>query len=160
MQTRCRILMLAAVIAGASAGGRPAAGAPGPTKQDTPAAAVKPQSPEVRPSSPEDEALKSLIGKRSTGKGITLSSGGLARPHKVLGAVSVEATTPAAGADSKPGPNLYLNELLRGEAIKLYGEKNVDGIMNITYTPAAGGKQRASGTAVHFEEQAGGKEKK
>jgi hypothetical protein len=159
MRTRCRVLMLAAAVSYALPGVHPAAAAPAPTTQDAPASAAKPQSPEIRPSSPEDEALKRLIGKRRSGKGITLSSGPIARPHKVLGTVSVEAAPPAGGTDTKPGPNLYLNELLRGEAIKRYGEMNVDGIMSITYTPAAEGKLRASGTAVHFEEQAGGKEK-
>jgi hypothetical protein len=159
MRTTCQALMLAAAIGCASLGGSPAAGAPAPTKQEAPAAAAKPQSPEIRPSSPEDEALKRLIGKRSSSKGITLSSGPIARPHKVLGTVSVEAAAPKGAADTQPGPNLYLNELLRGEAIKRYGEKNVDGIMNITYAPAADGKQRASGTAVHFETPAGEKTK-
>ena len=160
MQTRWQVLMLAATVSGVSAGVHPAAGAPAPTKQDTPAMAAKPQSPEARPSSPEDEALKRLISKRSSNKGITLSSGPIARPHKVLGTVSVEATAPKGATDTKPGPNLYLNELLRSQAIKLYGENNVDGIMRITYTPGAEGKLRASGTAVHFEEQGDGKEKK
>jgi hypothetical protein len=159
MRTRCQVLMLAAAISCVAAGVRPAAAAPAPTKQDA-QAAPKSQNPEVRPSSPEDEALKRLISKRSSGKGITLSSGPIARPHKVLGTVNVEAASPPGGTDTKPGPNLYLNELLRGEAVKRYGEKNVDGIMSITYTPAAEGKLRASGIAVHFEEQAGGKGEK
>ena len=108
----------------------------------------------MRPSTPEDEALKNLIGKRKSTKGITLSSGPPTRPHKVLGTVTVEAPAGKADANAKPGPNLLLNELLRARAVEQYGEKNVDGIMNIAYTPAPNGKLKASGTVIHFEEQA------
>jgi len=145
-------LVLAAAI-GWSVSTSPSAAA-APSKNDATPAAVKPQPPETRPSTPEDEALKSLIGKRKSSKGITLSSGPPTRPHKVLGTITVEAPAGKTEAGAKPGPNLLLNELLRARAVEQYGEKDVDGIMSITYTPAANGKLKASGTVVHFTETA------
>ena len=153
MRTKSQILILAIVIGCASSSPRAAAGATSPNQAATPPAAGKPLNPEIRPSTPEDEALKRLIGQRASNKGITLSSGPIGRPHKVLGKVNVEAAAPKGGADTKAGPNLYLNELLRKRAVELYGEKNVDGIMNISYEPVEAGKLRANGTAVHFEEK-------
>jgi hypothetical protein len=153
MRTKWQGLMFVAAIGCMAAGAGTVAGAPAPGHDEAPSAAVKPQSPEYRPSSPEDEALKRLVGQRKSNKGITLSSSPLTRPHKVLGTVSVEASALQGGADAKPGPNLYMNELLRSKAVEVYGEDNVDGIMNITYEPAAKGKMRAHGTAVHFEKQ-------
>ena len=151
MRTKWYGLMLAAAIGWAVVSVRPAAALP--AKEDSPPAAAKPQTPETRPSTPEDEALKRLVGKRTSNKGIMLSSGAVTRPHKVLGTVSVEAPAAKGEPDAKPGPNLYMNELLRTRAVELYGEKNVDAIMKITYTPAAAGKLKASGTAVHFVEE-------
>ncbi len=155
MRTRCYSLMLAAAMACTAGAARPAGAAP--AKDTGPPAAVQPQTPETRPSSPEDEALKRLVGKRTTTKNIMLSSGPVARPHTVLGPVSVEAPAPKAEPDAKPGPNLYMNELLRTRAVEQYGDKNVDAIMSITYAPAAADKLKASGVAVHFVEE---KEKK
>jgi len=161
------MLVLVAMIVSLSTGVRLAVGAPAPKHADdpppaapppaAPPPAAQPQIPEIRPSSPQDEALKKLIGQRTSTRGITLSSAPATRPHKVLGTVSVEAPAPTDGSDTKPGPNLYLNELLRSRAIKLYGEKKVDGIMSVTYEPAREGKIRANGTAVHFENPSGGK---
>ena len=160
MRTRWQVLMLAIAISWVSTRVHAATGAPVPGKEDRAATTIKAQSPEMRPSSPEDEALQRLISKRGSSKGIMVSSGPIARPHKVLGTISVEAEAPKGATDTKAGPNLYLNELLRSQAIKLYGDKNVDGIMNVSYTPGAEGKLRASGVAVHFEGQGDGKQKK
>jgi hypothetical protein len=153
MRTKSQILILAAVIGCTPAALRPAAAAPSPSQPDAPPAVGKPVNPEMRPSTPEDEALKRLIGQRASHKGIALSSGPIARAHKVLGKVSVEAAAPKGGADTKAGPNLYMNELLRKRAVELYGETSVDGIMNISYEPVAEGKLRANGTAVQFEKK-------
>jgi hypothetical protein len=159
MRTKWQVLTLAVTISGVGIGGHRAAAATAPAKDDAPKAAAKPQSPEQQPSSPEDEALKRLLGKRTSTKRIALSSGPATRPHTVLGTVNVEAPAQHTGASSNAGPNLYLNELLRAEAVKRYGESAVDGIVSITYAPPADGKQSASGVAVHFEEPAGGKPK-
>lgn len=153
MRTQWHVLMLVAAIGGASTGARAAVSAPAPGHEEVPPGVAKPQGPERRPSSLEDEALKRLVGQRKSNKGITLSSGPPTRPHKVLGPVRVEAPAPKDRANTNAGPNLYLNELLRNKAVETYGEDKVDGITSITYEPAAAGKVRASGTAVHFEKK-------
>jgi len=151
MRTKWYGLMLAATIGWTLTPGRLSAAVPEAAKAGVTPAAGKPESPEVRPATPEDEALKQMLGRRKSSKGITLSSGPPGRPHKVLGTVNVEAPAAKAGSGGKTGPNLLLNELLRAKAIEKFGDKDVDGIMNIAYTPA-GGKMKATGTVVHFED--------
>jgi hypothetical protein len=153
MRTQWHVLMLVAAIGCASPGAWAAVNAPALGHEAAPPVVTKPQGAESRPSSPEDEALKRLVGQRKSNKGIALSSGPPTRPHKVLGPVKVEAPAPKDGVNTKAGPNLYLNELLRNKAVETYGEDKVDGVASITYEPAAGGKVRASGTAVQFEKK-------
>src|SRR5579862_5506162 len=127
-------LLLAAVLGGTLTTAGPSAAVPDAVKGDVTPAPAKPESPQMRPSTPQDEALKNLIGKRKSTKGITLSSGPPTRPHKVLGTVSVEAPADKAGSGAQTGPNLLLNEMLRAKAVEKFGEKDVDGIMSIAYT--------------------------
>jgi hypothetical protein len=168
MHMQWKAIMVVAALSGAPQGIRVAVAAPAPGHDEAPPAALQPAKPEVRPASPEDEALKRLLRQRSTKKGLTLSSGPATRPHKVLGSVNVEGDAPKApkgdaptgdspadtakgGASPNAGPNLYLNELLRSKAVETYGADNVDGIVSITYETSPDGKQRAKGTAIHFE---------
>ncbi len=152
MRTKWYGLMLAATIGWTLTPARPSAAAVQEAgKPEVTPAAGKPEGPEIRPSTPEDEALKHMLTRRKSNKGITLSSGPPNRPHKVLGTVNVEAPADKAGTGGKTGPNLLLNELLRTKAIEKFGDKDVDGIMNIAYTPGDG-KMKATGTVVHFED--------
>ena len=151
MQRMWHGLLLVTVMGCAAVNARPVVGAPETNGPEGAANAPKVAEPEIRPSSPEDEALKELLQKRGPRKSISLSSGPWPHPHKVLGPVEVIAASPSGETALKPGPNLYLNELLRSKAIELYGEDGVDAIVSISYAPADTGKIKATGTAVHFD---------